>query len=48
MWIGLADAQVEVEEAARWLRDDYNPATVRFYDYAGENDLAAARSRLAV
>lgn len=46
MRIGLADAQVAVEEAARWLRDDYNPATVRFYDYAGENDLAAARSRL--
>lgn len=44
MWIGLADAQIEVGEAARWLRD-YNPATLRFYDYAGEDDLTRARSR---
>lgn len=44
MSIGLGDARVEVGEAARWLRDQYNPTTVRFYDYAGKDDLVAARS----
>lgn len=44
MSVGLGDVRVEVGEAARWLRDKYNPTTVRFYDYAGTDDLAAARS----
>lgn len=45
MSVGLGEVRVKVDEAARWLRGEYNPATVRFYDYAGTDDLAAARSR---
>lgn len=44
MIIRIADYEIEPSDAGAWLVASYPPDTVRFYDYAGHENLEPARS----